>query len=304
MGIYPATGQCSLAATSAATRIGTTVTGGVANTKGNYVDFLTLSAQAEGLFVRVREIATANTDNGVLLDVVYDDDGAGTNLVTIAPNLNASAAAVTSGNPPRTHGKTFPVPCRVPTGKHVKVRLQGAQASQTAQVAVWAMQSVQHMENVGVITTYGAVTASSRGTTTPEGTDAYGAWTEIATTGADHELFMVGYDHLGDTTALTNDVLVKIGYGATAPGSGGTEIAWTWSFSQTNAEDIAGPYPDVWVYAAVSSGTKLWAAIAASGTENRGITIHAASGDAIAGGAAVTYPQLIGTGPLVRVRGI
>lgn len=268
---------------SATVRRGTTVTGGTSHTKGSYVELInSTSAEVQGIHWRALMVATAATDTGVLLDIADGTPGGGGEADRI-PNLSLGGASARPFE--ASHGRVGTQPLLVSASKAIAARLQGTVASETAEVAVAVKLGCVHIEDVGTWVTYGASTAASRGTSVPEGSGAFGAWTEIGTTSEAHNLIIPSYDPLGDTTVSVLDMLVQLGFGATAPGSGGTAIDGYWHFSTDGNEAVHGPWPMEPLYAVIGSGVKLWARIASGGTENRGIAIHCASGTVVTPGS-------------------
>ena len=278
--MIPASWETNLSATS---RAGTTLTAsGTPHAEGAWVELLaSTAATVEKIAFRIRNVAVNATDTGMLVDLAT---GAAASEAAFLNNLDSGGAEVGSASTV-SQGRTYSFPKRIAASTRVSARPQATVASDTAEVAIMLGQGCVHVENVGNWVTYGANAAASIGTSTPQGSGAYGAWTEIGTTSEAHNLFFVGFDALADTTTAQRDVLVKIGYGATAPGSGGTEISAVWHFGAgAGTEAVAGPFPDWSVYAVVGSGVKLWAAIASGETENRGIIIYGATGTVVTAG--------------------
>lgn len=293
--MFEATRQTNLSAT---VRNGTTVTANATpHAVGAWTEIIdNLSAEAQGFWIRILGVSANSTDTSALLDIAHADVGGG-NETVIASDLQAGNAEVRTFD--SSMGRVHFVPAVVAAGRSITVRLRAAVVSETAIVAVMAKLGAVHMEDAAAFTSYGAVTASSRGTLVPEASGAWGAWTSIGTTSADHKLFIPGFDAGGDTTIATNDTLLQLGYGASAPDAGGTAIDAVWAFATTGqSEGISGPFPQAPIYADLPSGTQLWARLAGAGTENRGIVIHGANATVVTagggGGGLLTHPGMAG----------
>ena len=279
-------------------RLGTTLTADVTphTEAASYTELITSTvALAEAFAVRVQGVSGGGTDTGVLVDIAT---GAAAAEVAILNDYDAGQAAgnVTGA---AVYGVAQTFPRRIAASTRLSGRIRATVVSETAVVALAVLEGAGHIENVGSWVTYGAVTASSRGTLVAPGNGAYGSWTEIGTTSEAHNLLRVGYDAGGDTTILGGGVLVRLGFGGTAGphandaalvAAGGTVIAAPYGFVQGNAEEVTGPFPDTPVYAVVGNGARLWACIAEGATENRGIIIYGATGTVITAGAAGVGP--------------
>lgn len=278
--MIPGALESNLVETSGAGRIGTTLTGGIAHTKGTPPTQLIAStaAEAQGVYVMARGVSTAATDTGVLLDIMI---GAALSETVLIPDIDCGEAHTNS------LGVIHYFPVQIAAGTRISARLQGTQAAETADVAVWLAESCQHVEDVAGWVAYGEDAAASRGVSVTPATDTWGTWTEIGTTTADHNVFRVGVDLLGDTNVTARDDLIQIGYGASAPGAGGTAIVGNFALKVLGGEDMIGVGPTSAVYAVVASGTKVWARIASGGTEARGVIIYGALGTVVAGSAGI-----------------
>lgn len=278
---------------TAASRTGTTLTANASpHTEAAAWTELIASTDGEsqGFYVRITGVNLGANETNLLLDIAYGDV-AGGNEVQLVQDYAIGGASAVAG----AVGRIIEFPQVIPTTKSVSARIRGTTASDECVIAIALKQGCEHLEDVGVGTTYGISTVTSRGTSVPCGSGDFGVWTELPATSGDHNLFMPSLDQLGDTSIETSDVMLQLGYGATAPGSGGTAIEGYWVFPTTTAELIDGPFPPRPMYADVASGTKLWARLASNATENRGVSIIGMEGTAPAGGGGGTAPLFRGS---------
>jgi hypothetical protein len=276
---FPATIETNL---TAASRAGLTLDADAsAGTEGAWEELIASTAlQSEWGMIAARTIGASGVDTGALIDLGI---GAAASEVVILPNINMGEA---EGVPtPSSQGKVSPFPQRIAASSRVAVRMEAAVNSETAEVAIWLFQNVHHVENVGTGVTYGADedAGDACGTSVTPGSGAFGTWTEIGTTSADHNVWVVGMDLLGNTAVSNLDVLVQIGHG---PNSGAvTTIGGSIRFRVNSVESIVGPVPDVPMFTTVSSGTKIWARIASGNTTALGVLIQGANGTEVSSGS-------------------
>ena len=278
--MFPAIIETNLTVTS---RTGATITGSATpHTKGSWSELIaSTGGDAEGIWVSVTGVGASATDTSILLDIGI---GAAAAEAVLIPDINAGYAnAIADGN-----GQCRFFPIAVASGSRLSARLQGVVASETATVAIWLARSVQHLDGASAMEAVGEDAANSRGTSVPSGDGAWGAWTSIGTISADRNVFAIAIDGLGDTvfSAGDQDTLVQLGYGSSAPGSGGTAIEAIFRSIFTTAEAINGPFPAIPVYADLASGETLWARVAGADTTARGIVVHAMECPAAVGGGS------------------
>ena len=270
--------QTNVTATS---RLGTTVTGGVANTKGAYSELIASTNSAVyGLMINVRAVFTAATNTNMLLDIAT---GAAASEVVKVADLLIGAS---------TQGRAYFVPLSIASGERVSARLQGAIASDTAEVAIRLYQSPLVAYTLPTaLTTFGANTTTSSGVSVTPGNGSFGSWTEIGTLAADLDTWFVGYDLLGDTTVVSAGVLVEIGHG---PNSGAVTSIGETHYVQFSDESLTGGWPLAAYRKAVLSGDKVWARIASGEAEARGVCIYGGTSSAPAsGGGPLVHGGLV-----------
>jgi hypothetical protein len=278
---------------TATARDGTSVTASATPGEvGTWVDVVTAGATVTGFWLMVLNINANSVDTSALLGVRYDDDGAGTNAVDVIGAVTGASftKALPVGAAPTVSGRgkaTFH-PYTIPSGKHVTVALQSVVVSEQCEVFLALQQSVQLLSAVAVPQFVGVDAANSRGTSTPLASGDFGAWTDLGALAADANIFRPTLDALDDTSLGNFNVVVQIGYGATAPDAGGTAITGEWWYVQGSTGDlIGGVYPQGFVYADLASGTHLWARIASGETGNRGVTIESAEATIASGGSTI-----------------
>jgi hypothetical protein len=266
----PATFENNLVATSAATRIGTTLTAHVTpHTKATtYTTLIASTAQiANGIWVAAFNVAQATTATEMLMDIAK---GAAASEVNIVQNIDLGAAAPAAGAVNGMKLYYFPG-ITIPAGTRISARIQALITVDTVDVAIWLDYRAQWQIANAAWVTYGANTAASDGTSVPQGANAFGAWTSIGTTSRNHNLWSVGFDLLADTTqANITALLIEIGYGPNAASV--TSIGVVQAFANTS-EFVSGCFPPVLTFS-VASGSGLWARIAGADTENRGVIIY------------------------------
>ena len=80
-----------------------------------------------------------------------------------------------------------------------------------------------------------------------------------------------------------------MGYGSSAPGSGGTAFDATWMMEMGSDESASAPFPPIPIYADLASGETLWVRTATQqAAEVRGVVIQATEGAAVAGGGGAS----------------
>jgi hypothetical protein len=253
-----------LTATSLLTSVAASAT---VNAVGNWVQIYTaVPFPVFGMLVHLGQtgIATSAQNSQTLLDVGVGASGQEQVLV--------SDVAI-GGSLPFT---TWQIPMSVSAGARIAVRLRSAVASKTCTIGISVYGGGSGLESGYKAVTYGAVTASSRGTilTAPGVINTEAAWTVITTaTTARAGWLLVGLAAPNSATATANDGLVDIGVGGA-----GVEAAIINDipYGVTVAEDINCPYPLTYPVN-LPTGSRLVAryratAIAAAGTPNVTLT--------------------------------
>lgn len=244
----------NLPATPLATpNIGTIITGGGANTKGNYSSGeLIASTTYDSYMISVigAGTQTAATATNALLDIGI---GASGSESTIIENLAMGW----------TLGRAYNIPIYIPKGTRIAARCQGQIASETVGVAIWLHSGPSNppWPVFSKLTSYGADTATSSGLAhTPGTSGAESTWTNIGSTLAQNTWgFMLGLGFNGaDTTLTAQSQHWEVGINSTMLAEFGC-LTWT-------NEEISGPYPDFPYMQYVASGTQMMIRAESSGT--------------------------------------
>jgi hypothetical protein len=243
---------------NATSRQGTVITGGAANTKGDYTALIaSTSNDIYSLWVDFSNVAGSGTAGNALVDIATGD--AGSESIVIE-NINAGSSAG-SGAPsfPRIyHFRGI----YIPAGTRIAARCQGNQAAETITVQLHCDGTVRWGTQTTYVT-YGADTTDSGGTPVTPVVGSFGNWTEIGTTSRDHLFWCVGFDIQNITLATLNTVTLQIGYGPDS--SNVTAIGGAIGLYAGN-ETVGSLWPPVMPAASVPSGTKVWARIQSSAT--------------------------------------
>jgi hypothetical protein len=255
---------------TAGSRQGTNITtSATIHTKGAYADLIaSVAKDSFGIYVMATGVGASAAATGYLLDVAV---GAAGSEGIILPDLDVGFA-----DDNQSQGKAWFWPLFIPSGSVLRARGQALVASDVAAIGVWLCQASNYPIDGGKVTAYGALAASSNGTSVTPGSGAFGAWTQIGATGAVKRAryWTCGYDGKADTTIVVANVLVEIGVG---PNSTSVDSIGVFKFSQTAAELINGPYPSMPIARDVPDGETLWARIASAETEVRGVVIYGIS---------------------------
>jgi hypothetical protein len=191
----------------------TVVASATPHTKGAWTELIAATGSL-ATFMRITgNCVTSSTNTAVLVDIGV---GAAASETVVIPNM-------TFGGNASEHISMVPI--SIPPGSRVSARSQGAQVSQP--VSVWI--ELYHPRTINgndsrhgnwsrTVTTYGAVTASSLGTTltTPGSLNTKSAWTEItsSTTAPLSNIWATfGRGGQNNTSPVAN-MLVDIGFGA------------------------------------------------------------------------------------------
>jgi hypothetical protein len=255
---------------TAASRIGTTITAGAANTKGSYTTLLTTGHAATSLWLRASAIASAGAIRDALMDISYDSG------VTVhIPNINISEADTIGTGTLAQFGKFFFFPgLAIPASAVIQARFQSNNAGQTAIISAWTDASIFWANSaLTPWVDYGSDTANSRGTSVTPGSGAFGAWTQIGgATSREHNLWVFGIDGLGNATIAAAAGIIDIG---TGPDAGTvTTMLNGGSFSFGSSETCSSSLPAVFSYN-LTAGSLLWARAASGNTTAIGVNLLA-----------------------------
>ncbi len=271
--MIPAALESNVTGSSNAGRVGTTVTAGspTQHTKGDWETLISsTSADAEGIYIKIVDVGQSNIATSMLMDI---GTGAAESETVLIPDLIVGYAS-----DDKTKGRMYFIPTAIVSGTRISARCQSIIAGDTAEVAIWLAQDIHHLEGAASVESIGQVTASSEGTTVASGDDQWPAWTNIGSVSSDVNCLIPGVDANADTFIPSNDDqwLLKLGYGTSAPGSGGTEIDAVWYFTAHSDESMRGLFPNTPVYADISSGDNIYVAInGPDPNEPKSVIVHA-----------------------------
>jgi len=252
--MIPAALESNVTGSSNDGRVGTTVTAGASiHTTGSWSTLIaSTGTDAEGIYIKVVGVGSSNVSSSMLMDIGTGTLGSETVLI---PDLLVGYAGSD-----RTVGRTYFFPLAISSGTRISARCQSVIPSDTAEVAIWLAQDIQHLEGSPSVVSIGEVTASSKGTVVASGTNQWTTWTNIGSVSSDVNCLMPGVDASPDTQlpSLDDQWLLKLGYGTSAPGSGGTEIDAVWYFVADSGEYVNGVFPNTPIYADIPSGDNIY----------------------------------------------
>jgi hypothetical protein len=201
------------------------INGSTSNVAGSWIELISTSVETHCLMLSIYGMAVSATDTRGLVDVATGASGAETVIVSSLPAGFSSTI--------QAQGFFYMIPVYIPSGTRISVRLRSFIASDlvTVQIATLVDGSFGYRRNLATsVDTYGAVTASSRGTNMPT-SDTYVEITS-ATTRPYRMLAMLPCGGTGTAYAAASNVTYTL---ATGP-SGSEVVQGTRSVSTTSAE--------------------------------------------------------------------
>lgn len=232
--------------------------GATAHTKGSWV-VSSDTGRGEGLLVNFSILDYLTSVRTLLVDV-----GAGSPEQTVINNLMLCPPSVGGVNTCRCVGQTIYFPVALPPGA-LRMRAQASVASHGITYMVTS-RCKSGLPCVGsVVDTYGADTASTKGTTiTAPNTDGgWGSWTQISASCERIKalLIAIGHGQAADWTTFSNQWFnVQIGVGSAGNEQvilNATEAGGSSSGTGTVSQMVLGPY-----YVDIPSGSRVSARIA------------------------------------------
>ncbi len=213
----PSQGQSAIETNNVdtSTELGTTVTaGGSAHTKNTtYATLVAATAYTSyGITIGLGNVGTAaSTNTRTLVDIAI---GAASSEVVIVPNL--LAGQVGASNSASSQPCYYHFPIVIPAGVRLSATSQSVAASDTVDVQVFLHQYSVPGKWYGTrVTTYGADTADSTGTSHTHGDGSYATTTELtASTTYPIKYLQVSNDLLTDTTGANKRGLLRIAAGS------------------------------------------------------------------------------------------
>lgn len=160
------------------------------NSKSSYievVDAAVVTFNVYAMLITISNIAAASTARNALVDIGVDPTDTAT-YTTAINNLLCTCASPDSTFYPATVGVQFFFPLFIPAGSSIAARGQWSGAGNltgtSMRVDLWGAPKHPELARAGsYVTTFGANTGSSVGTTVTSGTSSEGAWTDLS--GAD-----------------------------------------------------------------------------------------------------------------------
>jgi hypothetical protein len=233
-----------------ATSLPTTVQSGAINTKSAAWVQLTASTthDADGIWV----VANNTTGTDVLYDIAIG--GAGSEVI-ILENLGTSSG---TGNAIRNSGYYFPI--TIPAGTRLSAKSQTTAATQSIRMAVTLFQGgFQVAPGLSRVTTYGAVTADSGGTSVDAGGTAntkgtYSVITASSTNPIRGLIFYIGNQANNARTAANFFMDIAIGTAAAEQ-----VIISDIPLQGTSTEDVVSPQVSPLLPVFIPAGTRITA---------------------------------------------
>lgn len=234
----------------AGTSSGTTITAaGSTNTKGSYTQLIAATADPIDLLLITPGAPSAAAD--YLIDIAIG--GAGSEQVIISNLLICSGkASGVSANMPLL------LPLSIPAGTRIAARCQATTASATIALMLHGLaRGLLDQSGLSRVTTYGANTADSGGTSVDPGASANtkGAWTQIvASTSAQHTALFVAFGNQVNTVRTSGSWLIDIGIG----GAGSEQILIADLFVRgSSSNDTVTTMLTVLLPVAIPAGTRI-----------------------------------------------
>ena len=267
-GASPASFENNLAVTTNATRLGTTLTAhATPHTKAaTYTTLIAATAQiAYGIWIAVYDVGSTGADTGMLGDFAT---GTAAAEVDFLSNVDFGEASVSAN----AGAKFFYFPgLSIPAGSRISARIQATITVDTCVVAIWLDYRAQYQIANSAWVTYGANTAASQGTSVLQALNGFGSWIQIGSaTSRNHNLFVPAFDSLGDTSVSASTSLLEIGYG---PNAGSVTSIGVFHATMSAIENVGTCFPSLAAFV-VASGSLLWARLAGTDAESRGVIIY------------------------------
>ena|ERR1035437_3446893 len=183
------------------------LTGGGANVKGAWSQLIAATARdATGIFVSLGR--TANFGDNALVDIGI---GAAASEQVLVPNLFRYNAADSAED-----AYTGVIPIAVPTGSRLSARCQSPTTASVTACAMLVEEGFASPAGQSRVTAYGALTATSLGTSVPCTTvNTKGAWTQLtASTGNQCSGLLLSVSTIWPGTNSFQAVLLDLGIGA------------------------------------------------------------------------------------------
>jgi hypothetical protein len=187
---------------------GVAITSGTpAHTKGNYAQLTASSSFTIDALVIHPDYSSGREQ---MFDIAIG--AAGSEKIIVANALASGGGAMTYNVGPMC------IPIHIPSGTRIAARSQSTAAADTMYLSIGCYRS-NHLRNTlgNYVTTYGANTADSGGTSIDAGSSAYtkGSWVEItSSTTVNHRGLIIGVGNQQNTARTSAAFWVDVGIGA------------------------------------------------------------------------------------------
>lgn len=242
----------------AASSRGTLITASATpNTKGAYAQMVASTARhATGIVIIANRHGDANVD--YLIDIAAG--GAGSEQVILSNLLS------TNGPGGDAFGGWWYFPLAIPAGTRISARCQSTGASADVRVTAHLVGAQMQIAPLSKVTTYGANTADSGGTSIDPGASANtkGAWTQLTASSAALAGFALAFGTQANTTRTRCTWLIDIGIGGA--GSEQVLLADLLLSTDTSSDNMA-PGATPFLPLSIPAGTRIAARAACSITD-------------------------------------
>ena len=189
--------------------VSVSVTAGVANVKGAWLELVAASARHAHSIVLEIGTPTLASPLGFLIDIGI---GASGSEQIIVPNLFYDQRTDNS----ESVIYVLRLPFNIPEGSRVAARVQCGTASRVQRISAQLVSGVVSEDGIGRVYAYGVNTATSRGTQVDPGATAHtkGAWSQIVASSDELDGLFMALGHGPVSSTLNSGNLVDIGIGA------------------------------------------------------------------------------------------
>lgn len=231
------------------------------NTKGSWTE-ITSATDFESVMIVIHYINTGGTTaRSILLDIGI---GVASSEVVLIENITQSQNL----NYLEINGTNFAFPISIPKGSRLSCRLQSTVGSTTCKIGLSTYVGNFASSSLSRVTTYGAVTASSTGTTVDAGATANtkGAWAELsASTDYNAKGFILSVNFGIGGIRADSDFLLDIGVGAA---SSEVVLFENFHFRGNSSNDSVSPQGTHFIGVAIPKGSRLVVRTASTDTDS------------------------------------
>lgn len=203
--------------TRPATAWGTQLTPGN-NTYGSYVEVTagaSLTDDAHAILININSVSTSTAARDCLVTIGVDHDG-GTSYAAFIEHLLASCAGAYATAQAGAGGVNYWFPVRIPAGSSIAAKASVNNAtvgSAYIAISLWRHTRPSSVYIGSFVETFGAVEASSCGTSITPGTTSDGAWVSVGTVTTPIYAWELGMG-VNDDTMNVNTYHCEVGLGS------------------------------------------------------------------------------------------